>query len=174
VTTVDYATDAARGTAEETSDYTPKAGTVTFRNGEQSKTVTIAVNGDKAFEPDENLWVHLSNPQGSGNPEITDANGRGTVVNDDTRVATDASNATGSHIQVTVNTTPNSARDPVKIYQRDSGTDTVLWSGNLDANGHVSKVPGKEFRQGNTVGIYSVVTTANGAYASSVDRVTIR
>jgi len=174
VTTVDYATDGARGTADEQSDYTPKAGTVTFQDGEQSKTVSIAVNGDKAFEPNENLWVHLSNAQGAGNPEITDANGKGAVVNDDTKVTNDATNATGTHIQVTVNTTPDAARDPVKIYQRDAGKDTVLWSGNLDASGHVSKVPAKEFRKGNQVGVYSVVTTANGAYASSVDRVTIR
>jgi hypothetical protein len=174
VTTVHYATDAARGTAESTSDYTPETGTVTFQNGEQSKIVSITVNGDKSFEPDENLWVHLSNAAGGGNPEITDANGKGAIVNDDTRVGTDATNATGPHIQVAVNTTPDAARDPVKIYQRDAGKDTVLWSGNLDANGHVSKVPAKEFRKGNTVGIYSVVTTSNGAYASSVDRVTIQ
>src|SRR5262249_26832683 len=48
---VDYAT--ADGTAAAGSDYAATSGTLTFAPGQTSKTVTVTVNGDTTFEPDE-------------------------------------------------------------------------------------------------------------------------
>jgi hypothetical protein len=77
--TVDFAT--ADGTATAPSDYAAGTGTVTFAPGSTSQTVTVLVNGDTTFEPNETFLVNLSNA--IGNATITDAQGQGTIVNDD-------------------------------------------------------------------------------------------
>jgi Calx-beta domain len=77
--TVDFAT--ANGTAIAPGDYTASSGTVTFAPGETAKTVTVQVNGDTAVESDETFNVNLANA--SGNATIADAQGVGTIVNDD-------------------------------------------------------------------------------------------
>jgi hypothetical protein len=60
--TVDYAT--SNGTASAGSDYTATSGTLTFNQGETSKTLTIPVINDNVFEPDETVNLTLSNPTG--------------------------------------------------------------------------------------------------------------
>ncbi|NJP07483.1 MAG: tandem-95 repeat protein, partial [Chloroflexaceae bacterium] len=57
--TVDYAT--TNGIALSGSDYTSTSGTLTFGPGEMSKTITIPINNDIAFEPTETFAVTLSN-----------------------------------------------------------------------------------------------------------------
>ncbi len=81
--TVDFAT--ADGTALAGSDYTATAGTLTFAAGETSKTVTVALNGDAIVEPAETLFLNLANPNGA---TISDAQGLGTITNDDSPVIT--------------------------------------------------------------------------------------
>ena len=77
--TVDYAT--VDGTATAPSDYTAiSTTTLTFLPGDTTKTITVLVNGDTTYEPDETFAVHLSNPT---NATITTADGTGTIVNDD-------------------------------------------------------------------------------------------
>ena len=49
--TVSYATDDGTATAGE--DYAPVGGLLTFAPGETAHTVTVEVNGDLVFEPDE-------------------------------------------------------------------------------------------------------------------------
>jgi hypothetical protein len=79
VVTVDYAT--ADGTATTADgDYNAASGTVTFASGDTSETVTVTVNGDNTFEPNEDFFVNLSNPVGA---DISDGQGRGTILNDD-------------------------------------------------------------------------------------------
>jgi Calx-beta domain len=77
--TVDFAT--ADGTATAPSDYTATSGTLTFATGETTKTVTVQVNGDTSVEPDETFNLNLANA--TGNATIADAQGVGTIVNDD-------------------------------------------------------------------------------------------
>ncbi len=78
--TVDAAT--ADGSATQPSDYTAIASqTVTFDPGDTSKNVTVSVNGDTAFEPDETFFVNLSNA--SANASILDNQGVGTILNDE-------------------------------------------------------------------------------------------
>jgi hypothetical protein len=77
--TVDFAT--ADGTATQPSDYASSSGTVTFAPGVTTQPVTVQVNGDTAVEPNETFNVNLSNA--TGNAAITDAQGVGTIVNDD-------------------------------------------------------------------------------------------
>lgn len=67
--TIDFAT--ADGTAHSSgtlADFTATASQLTFAEGEISKTITIAVSADTAYELDEQFTVKLSNPK------ILDAN----------------------------------------------------------------------------------------------------
>jgi hypothetical protein len=75
---VNYAT--ADGTAVQPGDYTTASGTLTFAPGETSKIVTVLVNGDTSNEADETFFVNLS---GASNATINDAQGLGTIRNDD-------------------------------------------------------------------------------------------
>ena len=77
--TVNFAT--ADGTASAGSDYVANAGTVTFTaGGPLTQTITILVNGDTLVEPDETFFVDLSGAVGA---TIADAQGIGTILNDD-------------------------------------------------------------------------------------------
>ena len=78
VVTVNYAT--ANGTATAGSDYVAGSGTVTFPAGTTTQTITVVVNGDVVNEPDETFFVNLG---GEVNATITDAQGQGTILNDD-------------------------------------------------------------------------------------------
>ena len=77
--TVDFAT--ADGTATASGDYAATGGTLTFAPGETAKTVIVQVNADTSVEPNETFNVNLANA--TGNATIADAQGVGTIVNDD-------------------------------------------------------------------------------------------
>ena len=77
--TVQYATADASATAG--SDYAAlPLTTLTFAPGQTSQPVTVTVNGDTTFEPNETFFVNLSNASGAN---IADGQGLGTIVNDD-------------------------------------------------------------------------------------------
>ena len=77
--TVNFATNF--GSAIPPSDYDSSSGTVTFAPGETSQPVTVQVNRDLTFEPNETFTVDLTNP--SLNATVADAQGLGTITNDD-------------------------------------------------------------------------------------------
>ena len=74
-------------------DYAAQTGTVTFAPGETSKTITIMVLADAAYEPDKTLLVNLS---GAANATIVTAQGVGTIINDDVLVAPSVLMAVGA------------------------------------------------------------------------------
>lgn len=77
--TVQYAT--ANGSATAGSDYLATSGTLNFPVGVNTRTVTVTVIGDKTRESTESFYLNLSNP--SPNAYLGDAQGLGTIVNDD-------------------------------------------------------------------------------------------
>ncbi|HEU5012968.1 MAG TPA: Calx-beta domain-containing protein [Roseiflexaceae bacterium] len=82
---VDYAT--ADGTATAGSDYTSTAGTIVLPAGTITQTISVPVTPDTTYEADETFFLNLSNARYTGNttqPTITDAQGSGTIGNDDT------------------------------------------------------------------------------------------
>lgn len=82
--TVHYQT--ADGTATAPSDYTAIPDTtLTFTPGQTSLPVTVSVNGDTTFEPNETFFVNLSN---ATNATIADSQGVGTINNDDAQPTT--------------------------------------------------------------------------------------
>ena len=77
--TTNYAT--ANNTATAPSDYVAIPSTLlTFNPGDTSKNVSVTINGDTGFEPDETFFVNLSN---AVNATISDNQGLGTIQNDD-------------------------------------------------------------------------------------------
>jgi hypothetical protein len=76
--TVGWAT--ADNTATAGSDYAAGSGSLSFAPGETSKSVGVQVTGDTASEPDETFRVTLG---GATNAVVADAEGIGTIVNDD-------------------------------------------------------------------------------------------
>jgi chitinase len=76
--TVRYAT--APGTAQAGSDYSSVSGTVSFAPGATTAAVNVPVIGDRRCERDETFLLRLSDPVGG---TLADAEGTGTIVNDD-------------------------------------------------------------------------------------------
>jgi large repetitive protein len=86
---VDYAT--ADGTAIAGSDYTSTSGTLTFSPGLTSMSVPVTIDNDALAEDNETFTLHLSNA--TGGIAITDANGTGTIQNDDNDPTVSIANA---------------------------------------------------------------------------------
>jgi glucose/arabinose dehydrogenase len=78
--TVNYTT--ADSTATAGSDYVTASGTVTFTPGQLNQPISVTVNGETMFEPNESFNVNLS---GATNATIADNQGVGTITNDDTQ-----------------------------------------------------------------------------------------
>ena len=76
---VDYTT--VNGSALSSSDYTGKSGALTFSSGQASRTIPVTTTHDSIYEPNEYLYVRLSNP--SGNASISDNSGTGYINNND-------------------------------------------------------------------------------------------
>jgi hypothetical protein len=84
---VDFATADGTATAGEDyagqpggKDYISQAGRLTFAPGETAKTITVLVNGDTDIEGNGQFAVNLSGASGA---KIADAQGVGTILNDD-------------------------------------------------------------------------------------------
>ncbi|HYZ18358.1 MAG TPA: Calx-beta domain-containing protein [Gaiellaceae bacterium] len=75
---VQYAT--ANGSAISPSDYVAATGIVSFTAGQTTRSVAVTVNGDVLDESNETFFVNLS---GAVNGTIADAQGVGTINDDD-------------------------------------------------------------------------------------------
>ena len=76
--TVSYRT--VDGTTKATADYNAASGTLTFQPGETSRTISIAIKGDRKREANETFSVQLSNAVGA---TIDDGVATVTILNDD-------------------------------------------------------------------------------------------
>jgi large repetitive protein len=75
---VDFVT--ADGTATAPADYNATNGTLTFTPGQTAKQVTVQVKGDLLDEANETYFVNLTN---ATNATISDAQGLGTITDND-------------------------------------------------------------------------------------------
>src|SRR5439155_25645040 len=69
------------GTATASGDYETAAGTLVFLPGQTSQTITVLIHGDKTVETNETFTVDLGPT--SGPVTLSDRQGVGTIVNDD-------------------------------------------------------------------------------------------
>jgi ribosomal protein L35AE/L33A len=105
---VSYAT--ADGTAQAPGDYQAGSGTLTFTAGQTMKQVTVLVNGDLLDEADETFLVNLTGPT---NATLADAQGVGTITDDDAL--------------------PSLVVDDVTVTEGDSGTTNANFTVTLSA-----------------------------------------
>jgi probable HAF family extracellular repeat protein len=80
---LNFATE--NGSAKSSEDYTATSGTLSFAAGQTSKTITVAVRGDRTSEYQEIFYVNLSGAAGVLIPQSWGVNiqGTGVVRNDD-------------------------------------------------------------------------------------------
>ena len=96
VSTVDYTVAGSGTSLTDDSDFVggvSPSGTISFAANEASTTVTINVNGDTDFEPDETFTIALSNP--TGGSTIVTATAIGTITNDDSASVSIANTTNG-------------------------------------------------------------------------------
>lgn len=130
------------------NDYEPAIGTLTFLPGQLEQTVTVLVNGDKTFEPNETFTLDLGFINAPGVVAgIGDSQGVGTIVNDDPSppalpgvsvndVSTTEGNSGTKNLTFTVKLSkPSSQTITVKYTTADGtavgGSDYVKQSGTL-------------------------------------------
>jgi CSLREA domain-containing protein len=120
--TVGYAT--ANGTATAPSDYVAIPLTsLTFDPGVTTQMISVLINGDVNFEPDETFTVNLSGPT---NATVSKATGTGTILNDDAQggffsfgPSTYAVNESAGLVTVTVTRTNDVSRAATVDYATD-------------------------------------------------------
>jgi hypothetical protein len=141
---VDYST--ANGTASSASDYDAASGTATFAAGQTTTTVSVVIHGDVTPEADETLFVNLTNPQ---NATIADAQGQGTIVNDDAvptlsinDVSLNEGNSGTTSFDFTVTLSAASAFPVTVTYSTSDGT-AVTGSDYQATSGSVTFSPGQ-------------------------------
>ncbi|MEA9786279.1 putative Ig domain-containing protein [Xanthomonas campestris pv. raphani] len=101
----------ADGSATAGVDYVASSLTgQTIPAGSSSATFTVLVNGDTLSEPNETFFVNISNVSGAG---VSDAQGQGTIVNDDAL--------------------PALSIDDVSVNEGNSGTTTATFTVSLSA-----------------------------------------
>lgn len=110
--TVAYAT--ADGSAVAPGDYASRTGALTFAAGQTTQTITVSVKGDVIDENNETFLVNLSAPT---NATLQDAQGQGTIRDDDSvslsindvTVNEGSSGTTNATFTVTLSAPPASA-----------------------------------------------------------------
>jgi hypothetical protein len=122
--TVSYAT--ANGTASSSSDYTATNGSLSFAAGETTRSVPVTVKGDTVYEASETLNLNLTSPT---NAAIADAQGIGTIINDESQPAfsvNDVSiiegNASSRNVTFTITLSPPSSQITSVVYATANGT----------------------------------------------------
>jgi uncharacterized repeat protein (TIGR01451 family) len=145
--TVNFAT--ADNSASSASDYQSNSGVLTFVPGDTTENITVLVNGDGTFEPSETFFVNLS---GATNASISDAQGLGTITNDDaapptpTFFITNATVAEGNSGTVNavfdVSLSPASAGVVQVDYMTVNGTATVAGNDYQPTSGTLIFNPG--------------------------------
>jgi hypothetical protein len=126
--TVAYVTQ--NGTATAGTDYVALSpATLTFPSGTTTRTISVPINGDTLNENDETFFVNLSNPN---NASIADAQGQGTILNDDPLPSIsigDASVAEGdagtTSLSFTLSLSSASGKSVSVSYQTANGTATA-------------------------------------------------
>ncbi len=100
--------------------------TLSFATNETSKTFDVTVNGDTAVESNEKFFVNLSNA--SNNAVISDAQGVGTITNDDaaqgspTLSIADANGTEGGNVDFAVTLSQPSAQTVTVAFTATPGT----------------------------------------------------
>lgn len=159
------------GTATPGVDYVAREGSVTIPAGKRTATVAVRVLGDEQYEGPETVGVNLGAPEFG---VVTDQRGRGRIVDDDTSVALTARNGRSTRIRIDLGTTPQRAHAPVKVFAMVDGSQAErVFRGRTGDSGELHRVLRREFRHGDEVRVWAVLTTVRGSYRSANRSITI-
>jgi hypothetical protein len=155
--TVRYSTN--NGTAIAGSDYVANSGSLTFKAGITTQSISVAIKGDKVNEPDETFTVNLSTPT---NAQISTAVGTGTILNDDAPiVASVVSTETTAFKAIAY---PNPFAEYFKLHIVSAGQERVevrvydLTGKLIDVrNFDISEVDVQEIGTGYPAGVYNII-----------------
>ncbi|MEZ6125430.1 MAG: Calx-beta domain-containing protein [Planctomycetaceae bacterium] len=170
--TVDYGT--ADGTATVAgSDYSAAAGTLTFAGtAGETQTITVTVNSDLVTEADETVLVNLSNIQAGTLPvTIADAQGTGTILNDDAAIEVNVSlsTATASESAATQVTITVTASAPVV---GDQTVDIAVSGTDITSADYTLDVVTVTILSGQTTGT-AVLTVVNDGLLEGTETATV-
>ena len=155
---VSYAT--ANGSGASGSDYTAKSGTLIFTSGQTTKTVNVVTSGDSAYENNETVYFNLSSA--TSGAIIADAQGVGTINNNDTAPAFSINNVSvteGGTLTFTVIKTGSTAFSHNVNYATANGTA-------IAGSDYTSKSGTLSFTSGQTSKTISVATTQEAVFES--------
>jgi chitinase len=140
---VAYAT--ADGSATAGSDYVAASGTLTFAAGETSKTVTVAVKGDRVGEADEYFSVSLT---GAAGALVSGGSGYATIRDDEPRLGVNSVSVTEGNrgtpvIPFTVTLSAAYAQAVTDNYATHDSSATVADNDYVATAGTLTFVPGQ-------------------------------
>jgi glucose/arabinose dehydrogenase len=142
--TVNFST--ANGSATAGTDYVAASGSLSFAAGETSKSISVTVNGDTTFEPNETFNVNLS---GAANATIADNQGVGTISNDDTQptisiddVSVNEGNTATSTASFIVSLT-NASSQTITVNFATANNTAIAGTHYVARNGTVTFAPGQ-------------------------------
>jgi hypothetical protein len=157
---VQYST--APGTAMSPSDFAARTGTLRFRGNHRNQQVAITIAGDTLDEPNEQLYLRLSNAVGA---TIADAEGTGTITDNDappavSSVATlsvpEGNNGDNTVASIDVTLSAPSAKDV--------SVDVTTQDGSATAGSDYSAASGTvDFAPGQTTGSFVVQVAGDNA-----------
>ena len=139
------------------------SGTVTFGPNETTKTITINVQGDTTFEPNEDFVVTLSNPTNGATIDPLHPSAQGLIINDDPPPPAVLSIAPQSAAKPEGNSGATPFTFTVTRSGDSSGTSTATWS---VASGASPSADGSDFVGGALPS--GVVTFAPGQTSQTV------
>ena len=116
--TVDFETSAS-GDATEGSDFTPISGTLTFEEGQNTKTIEVEILDDSLIDPDETFSVVISNP--GGDAILSDTKPITTLVT----IVDDENPGTLAFTSSTAQVNEDDGTVTLTVF-RDGGTDGVV------------------------------------------------
>ena len=136
----------ANGTATAGTDYVASSLTgQTIAAGNSSATFTVVVAGDTLDEPNETFFANVSNVSGAS---VADAQGRGTIVNDDTQptlsindVSVNEGNSGSTPVTFTVSLSAASGQTVLVDYASANGT-AIAGSDYTGVSGTLTFAPG--------------------------------
>ena len=138
--TVHYATANGSATA---SDYTAASGDAIIPHGQISRTLTVAVTGDRLAEATETFVVNLSAPVNAG---IADGQGAGTILDNEPRISINnvaKKEGNGGTIQFIFTVTLSAAYDQAVTVNYATANGTATAGSDYQAkNGTLTFAPG--------------------------------
>jgi probable HAF family extracellular repeat protein len=143
--TVSFAT--ANGSATAGADYLATSGTLTFAPGQLTRTISVAVVGDRIVEDlfRENFNVALSNPTGA---ILAKAWGAGSIDDDEPRIAVYSGTLVEGNYTALLSVGLSRAYDlPVTVDYATSDGSATAGSDYLPASGRLTFAPGETSKQ---------------------------